>query len=137
MGAFVAGLRAGLLYNSFPFMGDGLVPYELFATVPWWKDLLENPVSVQFLHRLLATGTLGFCWGVWFYQRRFSLPKPLTYAFMGVGFVATLQFILGVSTLLLVVPVGLATLHQGVAFLLFGSLLYALFLLSTQAEKSS
>jgi cytochrome c oxidase assembly protein subunit 15 len=64
-GAFVAGLDAGLIYNEFPFMGEGIVPSDMWAytkpsptmpdPVPWWRNLLENPAAVQFDHRLLVS----------------------------------------------------------------------------------
>lgn len=130
LGALVAGLKAGLLYNTFPFMGESLIPHEFLTSSPWWKDLLENPVSVQFLHRAAALITAGFCFWLWVYQRDLEIPPLLSHAYVGVVIVAGLQFILGITTLLLGVPIILGTLHQGFAFILFGSLIYSLFLLS-------
>jgi hypothetical protein len=68
-GAFVAGLDAGLVYNEFPMMGNHIVPPtdELFdpayAKAPdrsdlWWRNLLENPTTVQFDHRVLVSSRL-------------------------------------------------------------------------------
>lgn len=66
-GAFVAGLDAGLIYNEFPFMGDGIIPGDMWAftdrgdrSVSWWRNLLENPAAAQFDHRVLV------CWGTLF-----------------------------------------------------------------------
>ncbi|HUX78791.1 MAG TPA: COX15/CtaA family protein [Alphaproteobacteria bacterium] len=132
LGAFVAGLKAGLIYNTFPLMGGCLIPYEFLSQSPWWKDCLENPVSVQFLHRFCAIMTTTLCFGIWIYQRKLAIPPLLSYAFAGVAIAAFLQLSFGIATLLLVVPVGLATLHQGFAFILFGCLLYALFLILTR-----
>jgi cytochrome c oxidase assembly protein subunit 15 len=63
-GAFVAGLDAGMIYNEFPKMGEGYIPADLWALsvpssynlnpIPWWKNLLENPAAVQFIHRVLV-----------------------------------------------------------------------------------
>ena len=56
-GALVAGLRAGKIYNTFPLMGDGLVPAGYAQLAPWWRNLFENHAAVQFDHRVLATIT--------------------------------------------------------------------------------
>ncbi len=129
LGALVAGLKAGLVYNTFPLMGENLIPYELLRYTPWWRDLLENPASVQFLHRFFAVTTTVFCWGIWMYQRNLDIPSPLSYAFNGVALTALLQLSLGILTLLYHVPLSLALVHQGFAFILFGSLIYVIFLL--------
>ena len=136
LGALVAGLKAGLLYNTFPLMGGNLVPHEFFSQSPWWKDLLENPVSVQFLHRFFAILTAAICGGIWIYQRNLAIPISLSHALAGVGILALLQLSFGIFTLLLHVPIGLAILHQGFAFILFGSLLYTIFLLWSVKNSS-
>lgn len=128
-GGFVAGLKAGLIYNTFPLMGDTLIPREFLTQSPWWKDLLENPVSVQFLHRLFAITTGFFCGGLWLYQRNLKLSPSLSLAFNGIAIGVLLQLSLGIMTLLFGVPLLLALFHQGMAFLLFGSLIYTLFIL--------
>ncbi len=139
MGAFVAGLKAGLIYNTFPLMGENLIPYEILSQSPWLADLLENPVKVQFLHRVLATATALFCVGIWIYQRHLEIPKRLSRVFLGVAIISLLQFSFGILTLLYQVPLILGTLHQGFAFVLFGSLLFALFLTQNwqQIDKHS
>ena len=64
LGAFVAGLDAGLVYNEFPYMGENIVPPkdELFSRdyaakdgTQWWRNLFENPTTVQFNHRVLVS----------------------------------------------------------------------------------
>lgn len=129
LGALVAGFKAGLLYNTFPLMGGTLIPHEFLAQTPWWKDLLENPVSLQFLHRIFAVITTVVCGGLWIYQRNFRVPALLSHVFAGVGVLAFLQLTFGILTLLFEVPISLALLHQGFAFILFGTLLYALSLI--------
>ncbi len=128
-GALVAGLKAGLLYNTFPLMGGHLIPPEFLSQTPWWKDLLENPPGVQFIHRLLALMTILTSIGIWCYQRELLIPKNLSHAFTTIMLSAFLQLSLGIFTLLLEVPLPLAVLHQGFAFVLFGSVMYTLFLL--------
>lgn len=132
MGALVAGLKAGLLYNTFPLMGNDLIPPEIFSRELWWQDLFENPVTVQFLHRVLALITAIFCLGIWAYQRNCLIPSRLSWTLGVVAVAALLQVSLGIATLLLVVPMEIAVLHQGFAFILFGSLLFALFLIYTR-----
>lgn len=129
LGGLVAGLKAGLVYNTFPLMGESLIPREFLTYSPWWRDLLENPVSVQFLHRVGALTTGLFCGGLWLYQRQRIVSPPLSLAFNAMGIGIILQLSLGIMTLLFEVPLVLALLHQGVAFLVFGSVVYILFLL--------
>ena len=59
-GAFVAGLDAGLVYNSFPLMAGKIIPSDIFAYAPWLSNFTENPTTVQFDHRILGTSTLAF-----------------------------------------------------------------------------
>lgn len=129
LGALMAGLKAGLVYNTFPLMGESVIPREFLTQTPWWRDLLENPVSVQFLHRCFAMVTTLLCGGLWVYQRQCDVPGPLEAAFQGMLVALLFQVSLGIITLLFHVPLVFALLHQGVAFLLFGSLLYSLFLM--------
>ena len=59
-GALVAGLDAGLVYNEFPLMGGKIIPTDLLALTPKWKNFLENSTTVQFDHRYLVTIFLFF-----------------------------------------------------------------------------
>jgi heme a synthase len=126
-GALVAGLHAGLIYNSFPLMGGALVPPEAFDLAPWWRNVFDNLALVQFDHRLLAIATWATAVAVWFWSRGQSLPARLRTAVALVPLAATLQAGLGIATLLLVVPVPLAVIHQAGAVLLFTAVLWALF----------
>ncbi|KAJ3060605.1 Cytochrome c oxidase assembly protein cox15 [Podochytrium sp. JEL0797] len=120
-GAFVAGLDAGLLYNEFPYMGNGLVPSDMWAMsdptvmehpIPKWRNLLENGSAVQFGHRVLAMTTATAVVGLWVASRRFSLPRSSRMAVNALVGVTALQVTLGISTLLYFVPVPLAAAHQ-------------------------
>jgi len=126
MGAFVAGHKAGLIYNSFPLMGEGIVPSELGFYTPWWKDLTENPATIQFIHRVLATLTAGIATLYVLTSLSKPLPSALKTGLMLTGFVVLTQYALGILTLLLQVPVHLGATHQGVALLLFGAVLYVI-----------
>jgi heme a synthase len=116
-GGFVAGTHAGFDYNTFPLMDGKLLPSDYAALQPFVRNLTENIPAVQFDHRLLATVTLlvtgttvGFGLLSW-------LPRRTRIALMALGIVAALQYSLGVATLLLVVPMPLAALHQALAIL--------------------
>ncbi len=117
-GGFVAGLHAGLIYNSFPLMGDGLVPPDYAALHPFLRNLTENLAAVQFDHRVLATGTAFLVIASLVVGLRAALPRMVRRAALAMGGVVLVQYALGVATLLNLVPVGLATAHQAVAVLL-------------------
>ncbi len=125
-GAFVAGLRAGRVFNTFPLMGDQVVPAGYGAFSPWWRNLFENPGAVQFDHRLLAIVTVLSILGLWWRARHQAL-SPLTRRLLGwLAVAGLLQLSLGIATLLLMVPVVLGVVHQGMAVLLFTSALLLL-----------
>lgn len=126
-GALVAGLKAGLLYNTFPLMGGSLIPHEFLTSPSLWQDLFENPVSVQFLHRVAALTTTLFCGWLWWYQRTLFISRNLSRAFTGMALAALIQASLGIATLLFEVPLSFAILHQGFAFILFGNIIFVVF----------
>jgi len=111
-GAFVAGLDAGLVYNSFPKMADRWLPSDLWALEPRLRNFTENPTTVQFDHRIMGTTTLALASGLALWGRRVALPPRAPLAFYSLAACAWMQVGLGVSTLLLYVPVWLASLHQ-------------------------
>lgn len=117
-GAFVAGLRAGRVFNTFPLMGDRIVPPGYGAFSPWWRNLFENPGAVQFDHRVLAIVTVALIVWSWWRARHQALT-PITRRILAwVTVAGVLQLSLGIATLLLKVPVVLGVAHQGVAVLL-------------------
>ena len=123
-GGFVAGLDAGLIYNSFPLMGGELVPQGIDALTPWYLNPLENRVTIQFNHRWLATLT-GLLLLAWYWRGRSRFDDELIgRSFKLIGMMAIIQLILGISTLLLQVPVSLGVLHQAGALLLFSAVLF-------------
>lgn len=138
-GGLVAGLDAGLIYNEFPRMGTGFAPphAELFNAFYshrpdradlWWRNMLENPTTVQFDHRVLATTTFALIVALFAYSRlsprvRAALTKPARAGTMGVLHLAILQVALGIGTLVYIVPTHLAATHQaGSLALLTGAL---------------
>lgn len=117
-GAFVAGLKAGYLYNTFPLMAGQLVPDGLAHLEPGWRNFFENPTTVQFIHRLLGVVTLVSVAALWFLSLRRRFPVPARFAFHALMVAVVVQVTLGISTLLMHVPVALGTLHQGGAVIL-------------------
>lgn len=127
-GAFVAGLDAGFFYNRFPLMGDR----------PWpdrWGSPLADAGVVQFVHRLLGIATFACaCWLV-LRLRRSTLPQRARRIVLLVPAMVLVQFALGVSTLLLTVPVALAMAHQAGALALLSTTLLALAELHAPPER--
>jgi heme a synthase len=117
-GGFVAGMRAGLTYNTFPLMDGKLVPAGYAQLQPLWRNWFENIAALQFDHRLLAVATVTAVFVLWAAGLRADLPKPARKALHALLAVAALQMALGISTLLLVVPIPLAAAHQAGAVLL-------------------
>ncbi|HEX3535393.1 MAG TPA: COX15/CtaA family protein [Stellaceae bacterium] len=117
-GGFVAGLNAGLVYNTFPLMDGRLVPAGYSQLQPLFRNWFENVAAVQFDHRLLATATTATVLALWVVGARGTLPQPARLALHGLLAAVALQFALGLSTLLLVVPIPLAAAHQAGAVIL-------------------
>lgn len=117
-GGFVAGLKAGLVYNTFPLMDGEWVPQGLFSLDPNWRNFFENITTVQFDHRLLAMALsviiVAFGISTWRAGRPLASRAGLYLLLAAL----LLQVSLGISTLLLRVPVALAASHQGGALLL-------------------
>lgn len=124
-GGFVAGIRAGFDYNTFPLMDGRLVPAGYGALEPWVLNLFESIPAVQFNHRLLATLTLAAALWLAVIAWRDRATSPGRAALLLAGTIAA-QYALGVATLLYVVPVGLGTLHQTVAVVVLAAFVQAL-----------
>ncbi|KAJ6516201.1 cytochrome oxidase assembly protein-domain-containing protein [Mycena sanguinolenta] len=139
-GVFVAGLDAGLVYNEWPLMGGRLAPPadELFSPAyaksesksDLWRNIFENPTTVQFDHRLLATTTyagLAVLFAQTFRPAWRTIIPPLAITSARAAFaMANLQVLLGISTLIYLVPVPLAAAHQGGSILLLSAMLHLL-----------
>lgn len=123
-GGFVAGLKAGKVFNTFPMMGEYWVPPGLMALDPWWANLFDNVATVQFDHRILAITTVALIVTYWIRIPKSTLPARIRKGVNALLHTAVLQVALGITTLLLVVPIPLAAAHQGFAMLLFTVGLY-------------
>jgi cytochrome c oxidase assembly protein subunit 15 len=124
-GSFVAGIRAGLAYNSFPLMNGYVVPPGMFVLDPWYLNFFANVATVQFDHRLIAWALAALAPWFWMRVRRAAVSRRARLAaHLLLGAVAV-QIALGISTLLLAVPVPLAAAHQAGALLVFTAALFA------------
>ena len=119
-GGFVAGLRAGHAYNTFPLMNGHLVPPEAFMLKPWWRNFLWNIATVQLVHRTIFWLLLILIPMLWWGARR-TQARIAAHHLLGM-FAA--QASLGISTLLLAVPIPLAAAHQAGAVLLLAAALW-------------
>ena len=123
-GGLVAGTRAGFAYNSFPLMNGSVVPPEILMLEPWWKNFFWNMATVQFDHRLIAwllAIVVPILW--WKVRTGDGLPPRARNGATLLLALLALQIALGISTLLLVVPVSLAAAHQAGAVLVFAAAL--------------
>jgi cytochrome c oxidase assembly protein subunit 15 len=125
-GGFVAGSHAGYEYNSFPLMDGQIVPDGYARLTPFLRNLTENIAAVQFDHRVLATLT-GLV-AAFTVALGFAVPAPLEVRLplAALGLTTAVQYGLGIATLLLVVPTGLATAHQANAVLVLTAALVLL-----------
>jgi cytochrome c oxidase assembly protein subunit 15 len=127
-GAFVAGLDAGWIHNHWPLMNDGELIHQSVTTEqePLWRNFIEGKSGVQFVHRYLAYIVVGIIGFIWFKARK---NKTTMLQQKGINLLLILvgvQFVLGVLTLVLFVPVWLGVLHQVTAFFLLATMTFTL-----------
>ena len=120
-GAFVAGLDAGMGYNTWPLMDGALIPQGLDTIDPFWKNLFENTLTVQFTHRMIAYAIVIYVgWLLWRQSKRGGFAGVHGWLPRISGLIL-LQVVLGIATLLSMVPISLALGHQALAFMLAGA----------------
>jgi cytochrome c oxidase assembly protein subunit 15 len=117
LGALVAGLRAGLVYNTWPEIDGALVPSgaRLWFEQPWWRNLFENSLTVQFEHRMTAYALFALALLHAIDTVRSRAGTAAVGGALWLAGAITLQAMLGILTLLNQVPIGLALSHQAVA----------------------
>ncbi len=120
-GALVAGLHAGLIYNTFPFMDGDLVPADYAQLSPIWLNATENPAAVQFHHRVAAIFTLLVVVLLLLRVVRSDLPPQNRFPVHVLTGLMLVQVTLGITTLVFVVPIDLAAAHQAVAVTVFSA----------------
>jgi len=127
MGAFTAGMDGGLVYNEFPLMGGSFLPADALALAPVWINPFENPVAAQFLHRWLAIATAALILLTWWraprQDRGISRGRP----FDLLAAMAIAQVGLGIATLLSIVWLPVAVLHQAGAVILLSLALWSIY----------
>jgi len=126
LGAFVAGMDAGLAYNTWPLMDGALVPQGLGVMEPWYVNPFENALTVQFDHRIAAY--LLTAWAILhaIAAHRREAGGPLVQSALWLAIAVLVQVLLGIATLIWAVPVGMALAHQAGAFIVLGLALYHL-----------
>lgn len=126
-GGIVAGTKAGYSWNTWPKIGDYLIPplNVLWRSyLPGLMNFIQNEIMVQFIHRWWAFAALFVIFFLAFYSLRYHISKQARHAFRLVTSLAVLQVILGILTLLLKVPAILGVIHLGIGIILFANLLY-------------
>ncbi|MCX6353144.1 MAG: COX15/CtaA family protein [Bacteroidetes bacterium] len=123
-GAFVAGKKAGIGYNTWPKMGDKWVADGMNIIEPAYKNLLDNPIVLQFIHRTIALILVALVGWLWLSHRKKSMGGSQRFALKFIVFAILLQFTLGVLTLVYVVPIELAVLHQLGALFLYTAVVF-------------
>ena len=118
-GGMVAGLDAGLVYNTFPLMGDVFIPLDIWELKPKFINFFENPVTVQFEHRILGIITFTLILFIWLYARIKNLPLSVKRKVNILLLVVLIQVSLGIATLMSYVETTTALIHQSGALILY------------------
>lgn len=120
LGALVAGLHAGLSYNTWPLMDGAVVPGDLFVQQPWWINFFENPKLVQYVHRLGAYALFAVVLINMIVNLRAAAQTTHARRAVVLFVFVLIQAGLGISTLVMQVPLHLALAHQAGALIVFG-----------------
>jgi cytochrome c oxidase assembly protein subunit 15 len=131
-GAFVAGLDAGFIHNHWPMMTEGKFMHETvyIEQNPLYKNFIEGKSGVQFVHRILAYIVVLFIVIIWLKSKKLTLTKMQTKGIHALLIMVSVQFLLGVFTIILQVPVWLGVAHQIGAFFLLSIMTFTLHRLS-------
>ncbi|WP_459209354.1 COX15/CtaA family protein [Aquimarina rhabdastrellae] len=127
-GAFVAGLDAGFIHNYWPLMTDGKLIHETvyIEQTPWIKNFFEGKSGVQFLHRYIAYIVVVLIAIIWYRGKKEATTTLQKKSLDILMLLVIAQFILGVFTLILRVPISLGVVHQVMAFILLGAITFSL-----------
>ncbi len=117
LGALVAGLDAGLVFNQWPRMGEGFYPAEMWEAALGWLNVMENPAIVQFVHRtgayVLLIAVFWHAIVCWLYAPR----STHAWRALVLALLVVFQAMVGIITLVMAVPLDWALVHQGLAFI--------------------
>jgi cytochrome c oxidase assembly protein subunit 15 len=133
LGALVAGLHAGLVYNTWPDMNGHVFPESPFFSSPWWINFFENDGLAQFDHRMGAYIVAGFA--AYIYLRGVRLTGFAKTSAKTVAVITVWQIFLGIATLLMQVPQYLAAAHQVTAALLLCTAVWHAFELKREPAR--
>lgn len=126
-GAYTAGLKAGLIYNTFPLMNGAWLPDEFFSgttsILSTFRKITMDPGCVQFTHRLLAISTFAYALFIFIQTKSLTISSPLRKQFYIMAVLLGLQVTLGIMTILYQTPLLIASAHQANAILLFLALI--------------
>ena len=126
-GAFVAGLNAGIGFNSWPKMNGEWIPEAVYYLDPLWKNFIEGKWGVQFIHRILALIIVSFVLLIWAKGKKIQQNHLQRKSLNILLSLVILQTVIGIFTLILIVPISLALTHQIIAFFLLMSVVYSIF----------
>jgi cytochrome c oxidase assembly protein subunit 15 len=115
LGALVSGNHAGLVYDTWPLMNGDLMPPDVFAITPLWRDLIENHATVQFMHRMGAYGLFALVLVQFVTIVVTARTATARVSAFALGFTVAFQIMVGIATLLMHVPFALALIHQATA----------------------
>ena len=119
-GAFVAGIDAGMGYNTWPLMDGAIIPDGLGVMQPLWRNIFENALTVQFIHRCIAYLITAYLAVMLWRQHRAGGFAGVHGWLPRLGLLVLVQVALGIAPLLSFVPISLAVGHQAMAFMLAG-----------------
>lgn len=126
-GAFVAGLKAGLLHNHWPLMNENKFIHEtVYVLEPFYKNFTENPSGIQFIHRTLAYLVIISIVILWIKGRKISVNSLQQNVLNALLVLVCCQFLLGIFTILFAVPLWLGIAHQIGAFFLLSAMTFTL-----------
>ena len=127
-GAFVAGLDAGFIHNHWPMMSEGKFMHETvyIEQDPVINNFIEGKSGVQFVHRILAYIIVVLVFIIWRKARKMNVSKYQSNGIYSLVIILAIQFLLGVFTILLQVPVWLGVAHQIGAFFLLSAMTFTL-----------
>ena len=129
-GGFIAGLNAGIGFNTWPKMNGEWIPEAVYQLDPLWRNFVEAPYGIQFFHRTLAIIIVLFIVYIWRKSKNFSLNNNQIKSLNTLFILIILQTLLGIFTLIYEVPISLAALHQIGAFFLLSAAVYSKFIFS-------
>ena len=127
-GAFVAGLDAGQIYNTWPKMYEKWIAESVYAMTPLWQNFVYGMSGVQFVHRYLAIAIFLIVAYMYIKSRQSEMLNIQTIAINSLSIIVLLQVVLGIFTLTYGVPIWLGVIHQLGAFILLANTVFCLFI---------